>query len=568
MRTSKRIKSSATLVQIALMITILLFGGRVTEVSVNAIQPFHPTTKILPVPVTIHTYGKAWEGYLTFGLWDFPYNSTGFSETPLSYLVVMTTNGQLLDLRSTLGNVSASTWMAQYAPIKYMGNDTLMFEGEPTTSTHFWNLKTNATTDFPNVYGHHDMIYNPKTGTFLTLRSYVRQIDGKNVLMDTIVELDSQGNILWNWDTYSNGHFSLNDECPCNETAIVNGQTVIDLTHANSLQWDFQKNIIYMNMRALDTFCKIDKTTRQTIWCLGKHGDFTLLGPDGKPVPSLWYHAHDVQEIQPDVFSMFDNDYENTTNSTNPCPATFEQTNGHSRMLEITVNEQNMTAWESWSWTSPREDWTPFWGSMDILPNGDRIAAFGAMSHFLPGSGIPTPLPNSVGAVLVEVDPAGNLVRTYTFPYGWGIYRVVPIPLQTTNDYDGTPRTNQFYINLTTVNDLGGPADIYYRINNGPTNSVASNGQPYITTPGSNNTLEYWSVDSNGITESPHSFLTGINLQMSGSSQTSPSATTQIMSEGNNNWIPETAAVVVLAVIAFLAATIFRKRGRGNKSSG
>ena len=49
--------------------------------------------------------------------------------------------------------------------------------------------------------------------------------------MDTIVELDSQGNTLWTWDTYAGGHFSLKDECLCNATTVVNGQTVIDLTH-------------------------------------------------------------------------------------------------------------------------------------------------------------------------------------------------------------------------------------------------------------------------------------------------------------------------------------------------
>jgi hypothetical protein len=440
--------------------------------------------------------------------------------------------------------------MATFAPVKYLGQDTLMFEGDPDTSTHFWNLQTNVTTDFPNVYGHHDMIFNPATRTFLTLRSSVRQIDGKNVLMDTIVELDSRGNTLWTWDTYSDGHFGLKDECLCNDTTEVNGQTVIDLTHANSLQWNFQTNIIYMNMRALDTFCKINKTTNQTVWCLGRRGNFTLLGPDGKQVPSLWYHAHDVREVQPDVFSMFDNDYDNTTNAANPCPATFEGTNAHSRMLEITVNEQNKTAWASWSWTAPREDWTPYWGSLDKLPNGDWIAAFGAESHYLPGSEITSPLPNSTGAVLVEVNQQGEVVRTYTFTYGWGIYRVVPIPLQTANDYDGATHTSDFNIILSTVNDIGGPTAIYYRINGGPVKSVATDGQPHITTQGSNNTLEYWSVDSNGIEELPHEILTGIGLENSGGSITPTIAITTL---------------VATVIAASCVGLMLRKRKRSNQ---
>jgi len=509
---SRNWKPSRLSMQTALLILFICLFSCTVQLP-SAVRATDPSNSAFAVPVKIESFGKAWDGYLAFGLWDFPYGSAGFSLTPSAYLVVMTTKGQLLDVRTAQGQINPATWMATFAPVKYLGNDTLMFEGDPDTSTHFWNLKTNARTDFPNVYGHHDMIFNPATGTFLTLRSSVRQIDGKNVLMDTIVELDSKGNTLWTWDTYSNGHFGLKDECLCNDTTEVNGQTVIDLTHANSLEWNFQTNIIYMNMRALDTFCKINKTTNQTVWCLGRRGNFTLLGPNGKQVPSLWYHAHDVREVQPDVFSMFDNDFDNSTNSTNPCPATFEETNAHSRMLEITVNEQNMTAWESWSWAAPRADWSPYWGSLDQLPNGDWIAAFGSESHYLPGSGITTPLPNSTGAVLVEVNQKGEVVRTYTFTYGWGIYRVVPIALKTINDYDGTVRTNDFTISLTTLNDLGGPSSIYYRINNGPTRSVATGGQPYITTQGSNNTLEYWSVDSNGIEELPHNILTGIGLE-------------------------------------------------------
>ncbi len=563
----KKMNFPRKLIQAALIVTCIFLSGSVSGL-VSGTQITHPAVNAFTVPVSIQTYGNAWEGYLAFGLWDFPIVSEGFTLTPQAYVVVMTTNGQLLDLRSAKGQINPATWMATFAPVKYLGDDTIMYEGDPITSTHFWNLKSNQTLDFPNVYGHHDMIFNPKTGTFLTLWSSVRQIDGRNVLMDTIVELDSEGNVLWTWDTYSDGHFGLKDECRCNDTTVVDGQTVIDLTHANSLQWDFQSNTIYMNMRALDTFCKINKTTGQTVWCLGRRGDFKLLGPDGRHVPSLWYHGHDVQEVQPDVFSMFDNDFGNATNSTNPCPATFEETNAHSRMLEITVNEQNMTAWTSWSWTAPREDWSPYWGSMDRLPNGDWIAAFGSQSHYVPGSGITSPLPNSTGAVLVEVNQNGQVVRTYTFTYGWGIYRVVPIALHTTNDYDGNLHKNPFTIKLTTTNELSGPADIFYKINNGATQSVAADGQPYITAQGTNNTLEYWSVTSDGIAESPHNILTGIDLQNNSTSgisasTTTPTAPVQSISPNIASAAFEIQAVIAAAAIA-VVAILLTKRSRRN----
>ena len=101
----------------------------------------------------------------------------------------------------------------------------------------------------------------------------------------------------------------------------VNGQTVEDFTHANTLDWDYNNSIIYLNLRNTNTFYKINQTTGNIIWACGEFGNFTLLGANGQPLvganglpPSLWYHSHDVKEVAPDVFTMFDNDYENNTN--------------------------------------------------------------------------------------------------------------------------------------------------------------------------------------------------------------------------------------------------------------
>jgi hypothetical protein len=43
-------------------------------------------------------------------------------------------------------------------------------------------------------------------------------------------------------------------------------------------------------------------------------------------------------------------------------------------------------------------------------------------------------LSNSTGAVLVEVNPKGEIVRTYTFPEGWGIYRAIGLNTASTQN--------------------------------------------------------------------------------------------------------------------------------------
>ena len=443
-------------------------------------------------PCGICTSGQAWNGYLAYGAFQF--NSSNIWQVLRSYLVIMTTNGDPVLYREANDQ--------SYFAVKYVSQDEILFQGEPGSLSHLWNLRTNQTIDMP-FWGHHDIEYNPLNNTFLTLQYYVRNVNGTDVLFDKIVEFDVNGSLLWSWDTYD--HIPVSDACPYNDTFPVNGENVMDLTHSNTIDWDYKDNICYLNVRNVNTFYKINMTTGNIIWGCGEFGNFTLLdGPNGQKVvkptvngttiSTLWYHSHSVKEVEPDVFIMFDNDYHNQTNPNDD----------QSRMMEVTLNETSMTAWVSWSWTAPVEYWTTWGGDADILPNGDILGTFGCQTHYVQ---------NSTGAVLVEVNPkSGQVVRTYTFSYGIGIYRVEYIPLETLSDYDGAWHTTDFNINLASANDLAGLSDIYYKINGGPTQSVNIDGQPHITQQGANNTLEYWSVDSTGLEELPHKTLSGIKL--------------------------------------------------------
>jgi hypothetical protein len=389
---SKRTKNSISFLETALL-TACIFS--LSFAQVRSLTPNQFT-----LPVSINTYGNAWEGNLTYGLVQFNVSS----QVSESYLVVMNTDGGLEYLRTS------SDW--SYFLVKYLNADTVMFSGEPGNSapgynmgaTHFLNLATDVTADFPNVWGHHDMEYDPLTDTFLTLRNSVEDDNGTNVLLDQLVELDAGGNVLWTWDTYD--YLPLSWADPLQDTAVINGTLVLDFAHCNDIQWDYQQNVVYLNSRHLDTFFKINMTTGNIIWACGLHGNFTLLDAGGNKVSSLWYGSHDLKEVEPDVFMMFDNDFHNLTNPND----------AHSRILEITLDEQNMTARESWSWEAPQEYWSPYWGEADILPNGDRIGTFGTFTK---------QYNSTIGAVVVEVNPSGQVVRTWTFPVDWGIYRVV-----------------------------------------------------------------------------------------------------------------------------------------------
>jgi hypothetical protein len=353
------------------------------------------------LPYTVSTNGNAWDGTIAFGL-------SGPSSA--NYLVIMNTNGTLLGLR---------TGTSGYGVVKNIANDTLLFQGEPqvggpanapTYATHIWNLVTNTTVDFPNVIGHHDIEYDPINNTFVTLQDYVMNVGNNRILFDKIVQFDANGNVLWSWDTYN--YIPLSEADPFNLTSPYNGQTVIDFTHANALNWDYNNGIIYLNLRHTNTFYKINQTTGNVIWACGQFGNFTLLDQNGNVVPNLWYHSHNLQQIAPDVFTMFNNDFDNLTN----------YNDANSQMIEITLNEQTMVAQLNWSFTAPSQYYTTFLGAADILPNGDWIGDFGTPTHqFVENQ--PWNFVNT-GAVLIEATPSGQIVRTITFPPGWSIYRI------------------------------------------------------------------------------------------------------------------------------------------------
>ncbi|HTY76115.1 MAG TPA: aryl-sulfate sulfotransferase [Candidatus Nanoarchaeia archaeon] len=371
------------------------------------------TAQSLVLPCTVVTTGNAWQGNLTFGVSTT--NSTSGITT--AYLVIMnTTNGAVSYYQQSA---------AGYGVAKNVGLNTVMFQGgpvlggansEPEQDTSFWNFVTNTTVEFPNVFGHHDVDYNPVNNTFLTLTDYVIQLGNNTFLFDKIVELDSSGNILWSWDTYS--HIPLTEADPFNLTATYNGVTVIDFAHSNALVWDYKNGIVYLNCRHTNTFYAINQTTSNIMWACGQFGNFTLLGSNGTQVPSLWYHSHDLEQISPNVFSMFDNDYDNITNPND----------AHSGLIDVTLNFSSMTAQVTWSYSAPTQYWTEFFGANVRLPNGDRIGDFGTPTHQFPQN---QPwVGNNTGAVLIEVNQTGQVVRTLTFPVGWQIYRIDAITNQ------------------------------------------------------------------------------------------------------------------------------------------
>jgi hypothetical protein len=114
--------------------------------------------------------------------------------------------------------------------------------------------------------------------------------------------------------------------------------------------------------------------------------------------------------------------------------------------------------------------------------------------------------------VIVPTTPAGQ--HTITVNDGASNFCLNLTRLPTVaNDYLDKWHTSDITVNLAPDYAIN---ETYYRINDASVFNITSNGQPTITTEGSNNKLEYWStwnLYGTGIVELPHVTLTGIKLE-------------------------------------------------------
>ena len=291
-------------------------------------------------------------------------------------------------------------YLADYSA-EFVNSSTILIRIDDNLA--LWNYYTNFSQIFEVKGGHHDFEYNPLTNTFLTLEKiYTFDPNGTVYRFDEILEYNARGEIIWSLDTRS--FIFPSHWCPYHD--MIGGK--VEITHANSLFWDLEEDIIFVNMRNTNTFYKIDHKTGKVIWGLGEYGNFSLFDKDGIKRSNLFYHAHSVEKVDDNTFILFDNNFHNQ----------IKPMSSRSRIIEIKINETTMTANETWSWAAPKEYYCSYWGDADRLPNGNRLGAFGTRSH-----------PDTqIGARLVEVNNEGELVWEMNFQnteeYEYGVYRM------------------------------------------------------------------------------------------------------------------------------------------------
>ena len=284
------------------------------------------------------------------------------------------------------------------ADILFYNTTTVLF-GD-SFCTKMWNFETDVIVDMGFV-GHHDIDVNYVDNTFLTLDYYQIEIENNTYFYDNITEYDSSGVQIRSIDTRN--YVEPWQLCPY----LQIGYNPIDITHANSVFFDEEERVIYLNVRNINTFYKIDYNTEELIWALGEYGNFTMYDVYGNEKENLFFHPHSLEKIDDNKFLLFDNDYHNQTDALNQ----------KARYVEITIDENSMTANVTREWTAPEEYYSPIYGDCDLLPNNNLMGVFGYITN---GS-------IEIGSKIAEVNEEGEIVWLLESPtnegYLFEIYR-------------------------------------------------------------------------------------------------------------------------------------------------
>ncbi len=200
-----------------------------------------------------------------------------------------------------------------------------------------------------------------------------------------IQELDKSKNVVFQWRSWD--HFEITDATHVNLTSIM-----IDYVHGNAIEPDFDGNIL-ISCRRMDEITKIDRSTGDIIWRLGgKNSYFTFVGdPDH---PEGFNRQHDCRRLDNGHITLFDNgDFHDPP---------------HSRAVEYELDMDNMTATMVWEFRDDMDRFSPFFGNVQRLPNGNTMVGWGGTNPFA-----------------AEVRPDGKKVWEIAMPDNYFSYRTI-----------------------------------------------------------------------------------------------------------------------------------------------
>ncbi len=307
-----------------------------------------------------------------------------------------------------------------YAGLKVSGN-VLDFKKEPNGNLVYFNTAVSKYYELNREYELIDSFYCGNgyitDGHELRILSnehaLLMSYDSQTVDMSSIVpggntnclviglviqEIDAQKNVVFQWRSW--------DAIPITDAQHQNmTDTYLDYIHGNAIDLDNDGNIL-ISSRHLDEITKINRETGNIMWRLGGPANqFTFVNH-----PDKFNYQHGIRRLPNGNILLFDNGNFHTP--------------PHSRAVEYTLDEINMTATLAWQYRNSPDIFGFAMGFAQRLDNGNTLISWGSAS--------PT---------LTEVTPSGEIALEMSLPQGVYSYRAFKFP------WDGKP----LYIDLTAV---------------------------------------------------------------------------------------------------------------------
>jgi len=198
---------------------------------------------------------------------------------------------------------------------------------------------------------HHCAIPMPN-GHIMYLFAYNLPVDGWDMdfLADGIREVDpATSETVWEWR--AGDHISTDDYCSWHIMPSVTAPGSYDWTHANTIVYREEESAVYLNIRHLDRFVKIDYPSGEVLWSMGRGGDFG---------EGLFSHSHDPEFLENGNIVMFDN-------GNHRFPVEY------SRAVEIAYDDMLGWAEVVWAWPTEPLFFDSAMGDANRLPNGNTL---------------------------------------------------------------------------------------------------------------------------------------------------------------------------------------------------
>lgn len=215
----------------------------------------------------------------------------------------------------------------------------------------------------------HHVLWETDDGGHVSVESTYQMVGDEEIQGDRVVWLDPDNLEQWSWNAFDWVDYDPDD--------VFMG---LWWTHLNSVAFDDDQGVAYINSWAQSKTWKVDRATGEVLWTLGEGGDFA---PDPDSEYPWFEMSHSVDPLGDNHFHFYDNG---------------SNDRHFSRVIELALDEATMQAEIVWEYpgTLAEDHWyVVSCGDVDLLDNGNRLVV--------------------ANTRIMEITPPGEIV----FEYNW-----------------------------------------------------------------------------------------------------------------------------------------------------